>query len=69
MTKPIVGNDVVTQIGIIVRDIATKARAWSTNLGLSMPEIFITVRWGNFGARTRRISSLRVSRRGSVLAS
>ena len=42
MTEPTLGTHVVTQIGIIVRDIATKARAWSDILGLPMPEIIIT---------------------------
>jgi methylmalonyl-CoA/ethylmalonyl-CoA epimerase len=42
MTEPALGNNVVTQIGIIVRDIETKARAWSGILGLPMPDIIIT---------------------------
>lgn len=42
MTEPTLGNNVVTQVGIIVRDIETKARAWSEILGLPMPEIIIT---------------------------
>jgi methylmalonyl-CoA/ethylmalonyl-CoA epimerase len=42
MTEPTLGNNIVTQIGIIVRDIETKARAWSQILGLPMPEIIIT---------------------------
>jgi methylmalonyl-CoA/ethylmalonyl-CoA epimerase len=42
MTEPTFGNNIVTQIGIIVRDIETKARAWSNILGLPMPEIIIT---------------------------
>lgn len=42
MTEPTLGNNVVTQIGIIVRDIETKARAWSKILGLPMPDIIIT---------------------------
>lgn len=42
MTEPILGNNIVTQVGIIVRDIETKARAWSEILGLPMPDIIIT---------------------------
>ncbi len=42
MTEPTLGNNVVTQIGIITRDIEVKARAWSNILGLPMPEIIIT---------------------------
>ena len=42
MTKPTLGNTKVTQVGIIVRDIESKARAWSEILGLPMPEIIIT---------------------------
>ncbi len=42
MTEPTLGNNKVTQVGIIVRDIKTKARAWSEILGLPMPNIIIT---------------------------
>ena len=42
MTEPTLGNNIVTQVGIIVRDIETKARAWSEILGLPMPDIIIT---------------------------
>src|SRR5919109_1518400 len=42
MTEPTLGNNIVTQIGIIVRDIEVKARAWSNILGLPMPDIIIT---------------------------
>jgi glyoxalase/bleomycin resistance protein/dioxygenase superfamily protein len=42
MTEPALGNNIVTQVGIIVRDIETKARAWSEILGLPMPDIIIT---------------------------
>jgi len=42
MTEPTLGNNIVTQVGIIVRDIETKARAWSEILGLPMPNIIIT---------------------------
>ena len=42
MTEPTLDNHIVTQIGIIVRDIETKARAWSKILGLPMPDIIIT---------------------------
>lgn len=42
MTEPILGNNLVTQVGIIVRDVEAKARAWSEILGLPMPKIIIT---------------------------
>jgi methylmalonyl-CoA/ethylmalonyl-CoA epimerase len=42
MTEPTLGSNVVTQIGIIVRDIEVKTRAWSKILGLPMPDIIIT---------------------------
>ena len=42
MTEPTLGNTKVTQVGIMVRDIESKARAWSEILGLPMPEIIIT---------------------------
>jgi catechol 2,3-dioxygenase-like lactoylglutathione lyase family enzyme len=42
MTEPALGTTTITQVGIIVRDIEAKARAWSQILGLPMPEIRIT---------------------------
>jgi glyoxalase/bleomycin resistance protein/dioxygenase superfamily protein len=42
MTEPMLGTTTVTQVGIIVRDIETKARAWSEILDLPMPQITIT---------------------------
>jgi hypothetical protein len=42
MTAPTLGSHIVTQVGIIVRDIESKARAWSEILGLPMPNIIIT---------------------------
>ena len=42
MTISTLGTTTVTQVGIIVRDIESKARAWSEILGLPMPEIIIT---------------------------
>ncbi len=42
MTEGTLGTTTVTQIGIIVRDVEAKARAWSGILGLPMPEIMIT---------------------------
>src|SRR4026209_2478554 len=42
MTEPTLGNNTVIQVGIIVRDIETKARAWSEILGLPMPNVIIT---------------------------
>ncbi len=42
MTEPTLGTTTVTQVGIIVSDIETKAKAWSEILGLPMPNIIIT---------------------------
>ena len=42
MTEPALDNNIITQVGIIVGDIETKARAWSEILGLPMPNIIIT---------------------------
>jgi methylmalonyl-CoA/ethylmalonyl-CoA epimerase len=42
MTESTLGSNIVTQVGIIVRDIETKARAWSEILDLPMPNIIIT---------------------------
>lgn len=42
MNEPTLGNNIVTQVGIIVRDIESKARAWSEILGLPMPNIIVT---------------------------
>jgi len=42
MTEPTLGNNIVTQVGIIVRDIEIKARVWSEVLGLPMPNVIIT---------------------------
>ena len=42
MSEPTLGTTTVTQIGIVVRDIEAKARAWSEILGLPMPQISIT---------------------------
>jgi len=42
MIEPALGTTTVTQVGIIVRDIEVKARAWSEILGLPMPRIIIT---------------------------
>jgi len=42
MTEPTLGNNIVTQIGIIVHDVESKARSWSEILGLPMPNIIIT---------------------------
>jgi catechol 2,3-dioxygenase-like lactoylglutathione lyase family enzyme len=35
-------QQVITQIGIVVRDVEAKARAWSETFGLPMPEIRMT---------------------------
>lgn len=42
MAEPTLGNNIVVQVGIIVRDIETKARAWSEILGLPLPNIIVT---------------------------
>lgn len=42
MTTPTLGNNMVMQVGIIVHDIESKARAWSEILGLPIPEIIVT---------------------------
>lgn len=42
MTTPKLGTNRVMQVGIIVRDIESTARAWSEILGLPMPEIIVT---------------------------
>lgn len=42
MSEPALGTNIVTQVGIVVRDIETKARAWSQILGLPMPNIIVT---------------------------
>jgi catechol 2,3-dioxygenase-like lactoylglutathione lyase family enzyme len=42
MANQALGTTTVTQVGIIVRDIETKARAWADVLGLPVPKIMIT---------------------------
>lgn len=42
MAEQSLGTTTVTQVGIIVRDIEAKARAWSQVFGLPMPDIIIT---------------------------
>jgi len=42
MTQPALGTTTVTQVGLIVRDIEAKARAWAAILGLPMPHIIVT---------------------------
>lgn len=39
------GTNTVVQVGIIVRDIKAKAKAWSEILGLPMPNIVVTDGW------------------------
>lgn len=39
---PALGTTTIMQVGLIVRDVEAKARAWSELLGLPMPEIMIT---------------------------
>src|SRR5262245_37946984 len=42
MAEPALGTTTVMQVGIIVRDIEAKARAWSEILGIPIPPIIIT---------------------------
>lgn len=42
MTDQTLGTTTVTQVGLIVKDIETKARAWADVLGLPVPQIHIT---------------------------
>lgn len=42
MTNQVLGTTIVTQVGVIVADIETKAKAWADVLGLPVPEIIIT---------------------------
>ena len=42
MTEQTLETTTITQVGIIVQDIETKARAWAEVLGLPVPEIIIT---------------------------
>ncbi len=42
MADQALGTTTVTQVGIIVRDIEARARAWADVLGLPVPEIQIT---------------------------
>ncbi len=42
MTNQALGTTTVTQVGIIVADIETKAKAWADTLGLPVPDIIIT---------------------------
>ena len=42
MTNQALGTTMITQVGVIVADIETKAKAWADVLGLPVPEIIIT---------------------------
>jgi catechol 2,3-dioxygenase-like lactoylglutathione lyase family enzyme len=42
MTEQRLGTTTITQVGIIVKDVEAKARAWAEVLGLPVPEIMIT---------------------------
>ena len=42
MNEKSLGDTIVMQVGIVVRDIEAKARAWSQILGLPMPSIIVT---------------------------
>jgi catechol 2,3-dioxygenase-like lactoylglutathione lyase family enzyme len=41
-TQAPLGTTTIAQVGLIVRDIEAKAHAWSSILGLPMPEIIVT---------------------------
>lgn len=45
MSEPALGTNKVTQIGILVTDIESKAKAWSEILGLPLPKIVETDDW------------------------
>jgi catechol 2,3-dioxygenase-like lactoylglutathione lyase family enzyme len=45
MSEPALGNNLVMQVAIIVRDIEAKSKAWSEILGLPLPNIIITDTW------------------------
>lgn len=45
MAERALGTDTVVQVGIIVRDIESKMRAWSDILGLPLPKIIVTDEW------------------------
>ena len=42
MTDQTLGTTTITQVGLVVRDIEAKARAWAEVLGLPVPEIMVT---------------------------
>ena len=42
MADQALGTTIITQVGIIVRDIEARAQAWSDILGLPMPDIQVT---------------------------
>ena len=42
MAENLLGTTVIAQVGIIVRDIEAKARAWADLFGMPMPEIKLT---------------------------
>ncbi|MGQ9904419.1 MAG: VOC family protein [Anaerolineae bacterium] len=42
MSGPALGTNLVTQVGIVVRDVEARSRAWSQILGLPIPDIIIT---------------------------
>lgn len=50
MAEPTLGNNIVVQVAIIVRDNETKARAWSEIFGLPLPEIMVTDDYAKTGA-------------------
>ena len=45
MAEPTLGTLQVVQVGIIVKDIEQKAKAWSDILGLPLPNIIVTDDW------------------------
>jgi methylmalonyl-CoA/ethylmalonyl-CoA epimerase len=42
MAEQTLGTTTITQVGIVVQDIESKARAWAEVLGLPVPEIMVT---------------------------
>ena len=71
MAEPALGTLQVVQVGIIVRDIEAKARAWSDILGLPLPNILIVDDWDKTqaqynGARTDARAKLAFFKMGNL---
>jgi hypothetical protein len=63
MSEPSLGNNLVVQVAVIVRDIEAKSKAWSEILGLPLPNIIVTDTWDKtqaqyLGAPTQARSKL-----------